>query len=128
MEAAERLAAIAAIVEQVALLLHHHASLLAGEKTDGKMVGERAGGDPYGGLLTEGGGDGLFELADHSSTRIIIGLDGWREVLQKSGVFRGRVVHTVAVGLHRNGISTGGCGCGGSKDGGGEECSAVHGI
>jgi hypothetical protein len=91
------------------------------------MVGERAGGDPHGGLLAEVGGDGLFQRGHNSSARIIVGLDGRGEFLQKSGVLRGRVVHTVAVGLDRNRISTSGCGASrGGENGGGEERSAVH--
>jgi hypothetical protein len=124
-EAAEGLTAIAAIVEQVALVLNHYAALLTGEKADGEVVGERAGGEPHGGLLAEGGRHGLFEPGDHSSARIIIRLDGRGDLLQEHGVFRGRVVYTVAVGLDRGRARGGGGGCGG-EDRGGEECSAVH--
>ena len=59
-EAAEGLAAIAAIVEQVALMLNDHAAPVAGEKADGEVIGESAGGEPHGGLFAKGGGHGLF--------------------------------------------------------------------
>ena len=75
-EAAEGLAAIAAVVEQVALLLNHHAALVAREQAYREMIGERTGGEPHRGFLAERCCDGLFELGNYSSTRIIIWFDG----------------------------------------------------
>jgi hypothetical protein len=101
MEAAECLAAIAAVVEQVALLLHQHAALVAGQEADGEVIGERAGGEPDGGFLAEGVGHGLFELGDHPANGVFVGFDGGGEFLEERGVLRWGVVDAVAVGLDR---------------------------
>ena len=46
MEAAEGLATIATVVEEVALLLHQHAALVTRQKADGEVIGEGAGREP----------------------------------------------------------------------------------
>jgi hypothetical protein len=126
-EAAKGLAAIAAVVEQVALLLNQHAAHVAREQAYREMIGERTGGEPHCGFLAKRGGDGLFELGDYSSARIVIGFDGEGEFLQKSGVLHGCVMDAVAAGSDRKRVSSRGCSTGsGSKNRRGKECSAVH--
>jgi hypothetical protein len=103
-EAAEGLAAISAIVEEMALLLDHHTALFAGEEADGEVVGEGAGREPDGGFFAESRSDGLFELGDDATEGVAIGFDGRRELLEKCGVFDRRVMDTVAGGLNREGL------------------------
>ena len=54
MQAAEGLAAIAAVVEEVALMLDQYTAFVARKDPDSKMIGQRAGRQPYGGFLAEG--------------------------------------------------------------------------
>src|SRR5262249_2676909 len=74
-EAAQGLGAVAAIVIEVAFLLHQNAALLAGEQAHSEVVCERAGRQEDGLLLAEKGGEALLDLPDRSTQRIAIGLD-----------------------------------------------------
>jgi hypothetical protein len=127
MEAAESLAAIAAVVEEVALLLNQHAALVAGEQADREMIGEGAGGEPYRGFFTERGRHRLFELGDHSAEGVIVGLDRGGQFLEERGILCGRVVNPVTAALDDRGLSGagGGASCGG-ENGGRKECPALH--
>jgi hypothetical protein len=127
MEAAECLAAIAAVVEQVGLFLHQHAALFAGKEADGEVIGESAGGEPDGGFLAEGLRHGLFELGDHPANGVFVGFDGGGEFLEERGILRWGVMDAVTIGLDKGSVSGGGGGARyGGDDGGGEECAAVH--
>jgi len=126
-KAAEGLAAIAAVVEEVGLLLNQHAALVAGQQAHGEMIRESASRDPDRSLLAKGGGHGLFELGDYSTDGVFVGLDRSGEFLEQRGVLRRSMVDTVAVGLDTGGASSSGgfASCGGAKWGG-KECAAVH--
>jgi hypothetical protein len=67
MKAAEGLAAITAIVEEVAFLLNQHAALVAGEESHREVIGEGARGEPHGSLLTEGRCHGLLKPGNYSA-------------------------------------------------------------
>jgi hypothetical protein len=122
------LAAIAAIVIEVGLLLDQHAAIVAREQAYRKVVGQRAGRDPHGRLLTKRCRDGLFKFGDDSAARILIGLDGGRKSLEKCGVLYWRLLKAVAASSHRKRLNSLGTktGSGSSKNRGGKERSAIH--
>ena len=99
MQAAEGLGAIAAIVEEVAFGLDQNAAAVAGQQADGEMVGQRAGGQPDGGLLAEQRGDASFQLLYHAAAGVVVGRQVVRERGEQLRVLGGRVRNAVAIGV-----------------------------
>jgi hypothetical protein len=72
-EAAEDLGGVALVEVEVALFLDDDMVVLAREKTDGEIVGERAGGEEGGVLFAERGGDGGLKLVDGAVGEVDVG-------------------------------------------------------
>ncbi len=129
-ETAQGLGAVAAIVVEVAFLLHQNAALLAGEEAYGEMVRERAGRQEDGLLLAENGCEALLDLADRAAQRIAVGLDVlfFDDARQQAGVFDRVQADAVAHERHSVHARCGrGCGRpGGQRRSGSQESSALH--
>ena len=100
-QAAQSLGAIAAVVKQVAFGLDEHAAAVAGQQADGEMVGQRAGGQPDGRLLTEQRGHASFQLLHDAPARKIVRrqVAAVRQGSEQLRVFGGRVRNAVAEGI-----------------------------
>ena len=74
-DAAQRLHAVAGVVEEVALGLHDGAAGAAGERAHRQVVGERPGRQEDGALLAEHPGEVLLERRDGAAVGVAVALD-----------------------------------------------------
>jgi hypothetical protein len=100
------LAAIAAVVEEVALVLNKHAPLVTGEEADGEVIGESARGDPDGHLLSEVRSHRLFQFGDYTASGVIIRLDGGGNPVEKRRILRRGLVNAISGGSNEGTISS----------------------